>query len=639
LCRDDHPDGGHHGVELALRDEQHRGRRRDVHHVGGQRALAVVPQQPRRVAAVSRCHGEWGHLQRIDLHHESSGGHQRDRAAARAGAVCRWRHRNRRLAGSLAPDGQRAHVAGRCHDRLCVSVADQLGRPARRAGRQLGQSEPQRREIPHRGGVAGPDRDDGTGGRERPRGARQTSLAAPMEFLGLTIARTRTLRETLSPVPSGAASRGSGGWIPVVREPSTGAWQQNVQISQEPPLSYYAVFACVTLISADIGKLRLRLVQQDDAGIWTETTNPAYSPVLRKPNRYQTIGQLVEQWVTSKLNRGNTFVLKERDQRGVVKGLYVLDPRRVTPLIATDGSSYYQLSRDDLNGPGVRDVTVPASEIIHDRMNALFHPLVGVTPLYACGMSAQQGLTIQSSSNLFFATGSRPGGTLIAPGAISDENAARLKAYWETNFSGQNVGKVAVLGDGLKYEPMTMSAVEAQLIDQLKWTAETICSAYHVPPYMVQIGPPPPYANVEPLVQQYYSQCLQSLITALEVSLDDGLELISPYGTEVDIDDLILVGMTRATRTKRAHEAISAGALSPNEARKKYFAVGPVLGGESPFLQNQYYSLAALAAREAAPPSGPAAPPPPPAPVPPEPDEVLATLTAIRTAAYREGLY
>jgi HK97 family phage portal protein len=456
-----------------------------------------------------------------------------------------------------------------------------------------------------------------------------------MEFLGLTIARTRTLRETLTSVPSGAASRGSGGWIPVVREPYTGAWQQNVQISQETALSYYAVFACVTLISADIGKLRLRLVQQDGAGIWTETTNPAYSPVLRKPNRYQTTGKFVEQWMTSKLVHGNTFVLKERDQRGVVKALYILDPTRVTPLLATDGSIYYQLSRDDLTGVG--EVTVPASEIIHDLMVALFHPLVGVTPLYACGISAQQGLTIQSSSNLFFATGSRPGGTLIAPGAISDENAARLKAYWETNFSGQNVGKVAVLGDGLKYEPMTISAVDAQLIDQLKWTAETICSAYHVPPYMVQIGPPPPYANVEPLVQQYYSQCLQSLITALEVSLDEGLELITPYGTEFDIDDLIW--MDTATRTKAAHEAISAGALSPNEARKKYFAVGPVPGGDSPYLQQQYYSLEALAARDTAPPpSGPATPPPP-APVPPEPDEMLATLTAIRTAAYREGLY
>ena len=416
-------------------------------------------------------------------------------------------------------------------------------------------------------------------------------------------------------------TRSWGQLPPTVREPYMGAWQQNVEIKSETALSYYAVFACVTLISADIGKLRLRLVAQDDDGIWTETTNSAYSPVLRKPNRYQTTGKFVEQWMTSKLVHGNTFVLKQRDQRGVVNALYILDPTRVTPLVAPDGSIYYQLRRDDLSGLGGPDVTVPSSEIIHDLMVALFHPLVGVTPLYACGVSAQQGLTIQQSSSRFFATGSRPGGVLIAPGAISDENALRLKTYWETNFSGQNVGKVAVLGDGLKYEPMTISAVDAQLIDQLKWTADTVCSAYHVPPYMVQIGPPPPYANVEPLVQQYYSQCLQALITALEVALDEGLELVTPYGTEFDIDDLIW--MDTATRTKSAHEAISAGALSPNEARKKYFAVGPVPGGDSPYLQQQYYSLEALAARDV--PAAPSVVAPPP---PDEGDETEATFAA-----------
>lgn len=458
-----------------------------------------------------------------------------------------------------------------------------------------------------------------------------------MQFLGLTIARTRTLREALSPISSsGGASRSSGGWMPVVREPYTGAWQQNVEITADTALSYYAVFACVTLISSDIGKLRLRLVAKDADGIWTETDNSAYSPVLNEPNRYQTTNKFIEQWMTSKLVHGNTFVLKERDLRGVVKALYILDPTRVTPLVAPDGSVYYQLSRDDLSGLSGQDVTVPASEIIHDLMVALFHPLVGVTPLYACGVSAQQGLTIQSSSNRFFATGSRPGGVLIAPGAISDENATRMKDYWETNFSGQNVGKVAVLGDGLKYEPMTISAVDAQLIDQLKWTAETICSAYHVPPYMVQIGPPPPYANVEPLVQQYYSQCLQALITAVEVSLDKGLELARPYGTEFDIDDLIW--MDAATRTKAAHEAISAGALSPNEARKKYFAVGPVPGGDSPYLQQQYYSLEALAARD-----NPAVPSVPPS-VPDQGSEADAaflanTLLALERHAVSEGLY
>jgi phage portal protein BeeE len=71
--------------------------------------------------------------------------------------------------------------------------------------------------------------------------------------------------------------------------------------------------------------------------------------------------------------------------------MYVLDPFRTKPLVAPDGSVYYQLSKDNL--AGVEDaVTVPASEIIHDTMTPLYHPLCGVSPLYACGVAASQGL-------------------------------------------------------------------------------------------------------------------------------------------------------------------------------------------------------------------------------------------------------
>ena len=423
-----------------------------------------------------------------------------------------------------------------------------------------------------------------------------------MRLFGFDISRAKR-PATLG---TGLPVRQEGGWHQpiLVREPFTGAWQQNLEIRGESALSYFAVFACTTLIASDIGKLLLRLVQQDADGIWHETTNPAFSPFLRKPNRYQTINKFVEHWIISKLNHGNAYVLKQRDDRGVVVGGYVLEPSRVTPLVAPDGAVYYELHRDDLSGLGPDDegLIVPAREIIHDPMCTLFHPLIGVTPLFACGLSALQGLTIQQTSNRFFSLGSHPGGVLTAPGAISDGTAQRLKTYWEKEFSGANVGKVAVVGDGLKYEPMTVNANDAQLIEQLKWTADTICSCYHVPPYMIGVGPPPPYANIEPLLQQYYSQCIQSLIANFEKSLDEGLGLLTPingtqYGTEFDIDDLIW--MDTATRTKAAADAIGSGAMAPNEARKKYYGLGPVEGGDTPYMQQQMFSLKSLATRDA----------------------------------------
>jgi len=409
-----------------------------------------------------------------------------------------------------------------------------------------------------------------------------------VRVFGLDITRAR-------PTVTGSLP-GSGGWLNVVREPATGAWQRNQELAVPTALSSAAVYACTTLIAQDIGKLRLRLVERDAAGIWHETTSPAFSPVLSKPNRYQIIQKFLEQWMVSKLTFGNAYVLKQRDERGVVIALYVLDPQKVTPLVTPDGAVYYELTTHELAGVA-QTVTVPSREIIHDLMVPLFHPLVGVTPIYACGMVALQGLKIQENSTNFFANGSSPGGVLLAPGEMSAERAQALERVWTEKYTGTNVGKVAILSGGLTYEAFSVNAVDAQLIEQLKWTVEQVCSCYHVPAALIDSSHQPPYANHEPLLQMYYSQCLQCLIVALETSLDYGLGLVDvpgkTYGTEFDIDDLLW--MDTATRTKAATDAIVGGALSPNEARAKYFGLGAVPGGASVFMQQQQFPIEQLA--------------------------------------------
>jgi HK97 family phage portal protein len=421
------------------------------------------------------------------------------------------------------------------------------------------------------------------------------------------------------------------GWLSLVHEPFAGAWQRNIAVRVEDVLTYTAVFSCISLIANDIAKLRLRLVRQDDDGIWHETESAAFSPVLRRPNRYQNRIQFFSQWVTSKLVHGNTYVLKQRDQRGIVTALYILHPLRVTVLVAPDGSVYYELFRDDLSGLQDERLVVPGKEVIHDVNFAPYHPLCGISPIRACGLAATQGLEIQRSSTRFFERGAKPAGVLTAPGHINEATATRLKEYWEANFTGENVGRTAVLGDGLKYEPMIVNPHDAQLIDQLKWTAETVCSAFHVPAHMVGIGQPPTYNNIEALNQAYYSQCLQSLIENIELLLDEGLELPKPYGTEFDLDDLLR--MDTATKVKAAADAVGSGTMAPNEARRRYFDLGPTDGGESPYLQVQNYSLAALAKRDQnSTPVTPGLDQPAAAPAPPS---VVEEAEARRTRALR----
>jgi HK97 family phage portal protein len=421
----------------------------------------------------------------------------------------------------------------------------------------------------------------------------------------------------LTDVPSGSTR----GWYPLVREPFAGAWQRNMEWRAPDLLAYAPVYACVTLIANDIAKCRMKLVQETQPGIWEEFENPAYSPVLRKPNHFQTRIEFYKSWMFSRLLNGNTYVLKVRDQRRVVTAKYVLDPQRVRVLVAPNGEVFYSLSADNLSGlTEAREgaLAVPASEIIHDKHDAIYHPLVGISPLTACYLAALQALGIVNDSSNFFANGSNPGGVLTAPGFIKDETAKRLKEYWDENFSGMNAGKVAVLGDGLKYEAMRMTATDAQLIEQLKWTALDVCTAFHVPPYKIGVGPYPPYNNIEALNVEYYSQALQSPIESIELLEDEGMSLPNNIGVEFDLDALLR--MDTSTRMNVAGDAVGKAVMTPNESRKRFFGLAGIKGGDTIYMQEQNFSLEALAERDKGDPFA-KAPPPQPEPTPPNDSE------------------
>lgn len=419
-----------------------------------------------------------------------------------------------------------------------------------------------------------------------------------MKILGFEITRQKSLN-----IP---ANRGGAGWR--VLEARSGFWQRNIEVNPEQVQANSAVFSCQTLIASDISKLRVLYVEKKEGGIWQEAENAAFSPILAKPNHYQNRIQFFESWVLSKLRTGNTYVLKERGPNGrSVRKLHILAPERVQPLISSSGDVFYRLDADDLAGVEGQPV-VPASEIMHDRFNCLFHPLVGLSPIYASGLTATQGLTMQRASVGLFQNGARPGGILTAPGEISDETAQRLKEHWEANYSGDNAGKIAVLGDQLKFEAMAFNSVDSQLVEQLRWTSEVVCSTYHVPPYKIGIGAQPSYNNVQALNTEYYSQCLQVLMESIELCLDEGLGAAPGTGTEFDTENLLR--MDSAAQMDVLEK--SKGKLTVNEQRAK-LNQPPVKGGDTVYLQEQDHSLEWLARRDAM------AIEPPPAPTPPQP--------------------
>ncbi len=395
-------------------------------------------------------------------------------------------------------------------------------------------------------------------------------------------------------------------WWPIVHEPFSGAWQMNRECAVEDVLAFSTVQSCVSLIAGDISKISVNLIRRqgdvpDD--IWVPYENTAHSPVLRTPNHFQTRNQFFESWVNSLLIHGNTYVLKQRDDaRELVTALYILDPTRVKPLVADNGAVVYELYNDNLAGlmrePQDR-LFVPASEIIHDRMNTFYHPLVGISPIRACAITAMQGLKILNQSSNLFDNDAQPGGVLTSAAVLSPEQVKQIQDNWQQGFTGPNRGKTAVIGADLKYQQMSFNPRDLELVSQLKMTQEMIPSCFHIPPYKVGVGSPPPYGNVQALNVQYYTDCLQVRLENIESLLDAGLELPLEIGVEFDEDSLLR--MDTATLVNAAKDSIGSGGMSPNEARKRFFNLQPVTGGDSPYLQQQNYSLEALAKRDAQP--------------------------------------
>ncbi len=414
-----------------------------------------------------------------------------------------------------------------------------------------------------------------------------------MKFLGFELTRAAP---NLS-----AVSNNRGGWWPIIKEPFTGAWQRNQEWRTDTVLAHHAVYSCITRISQDIGKLRPKLVEQDENGIWTETTSAAFSGVLNQPNRFQNYIQFQEWWITSKLIHGNSYALIERDDRQVPRSLYLLDPTRVTVLVSPDGAVFYELRADNLSGLETDRVAVPASEIVHDRMNCLFHPLVGTSPIFACGTAANMGLEIQNNSSAFFGNGSNPSGILSSPQPISPTKSQELSTIWNTQFGASGSGGVAVLGDGMKFEAMRMSAVDSQLIEQLEWTAEVVCSTFHVPPWKIGVGSMPTYGEAEKQNLLYYADCLQSHIESFELCMDFALGVRKKLdsgktlGVELDLEGLLR--MDTASQVTTLTAAVGGSLLTVNEARRKVDQK-PVEGGDTIWMQQQNFSLEALAERD-----------------------------------------
>lgn len=442
-----------------------------------------------------------------------------------------------------------------------------------------------------------------------------------MKIFGLEIRRTQKALH--------AVSDQHGGWRRIL-EPFAGAWQMNVEEKHGTVLCYPTLYACLNRISQDLGKLPFVLKALQADGTEKVIENPAYSPVLKKPNHFQTAQQFREAWALSRLIHGNAYILKGRDERNVVTALYVLDPCRVMPLVADSGDVYYQINyanQTDVTPPGLlnrvalvedgKQLVIPAREIIHDRINCFHHPLIGVPPVCAAHWPAVKNLRILKSASEFFGNHAQPGGILTAPAGLSEDDAKALKEYWNTNYTGQNAGKVAVIGADMKFTSFAMNGADSQLVEQMRYSDEQICQPFGIPPFKIGIGSIPAGLGVDAINLLYMDDALSGPIEAMENLLDEGLNIPAKLGIWMDTNPLLRMDLGKQAEVET--KLVGGKIKTPDEARQR-FNLAPTGGGDTLWGQHQDYPLGVLSERNDLNPAPVSEPDP-------QPDPALAAAT------------
>jgi HK97 family phage portal protein len=423
----------------------------------------------------------------------------------------------------------------------------------------------------------------------------------------------RAALRALVPAPGGAQwywpSPGNGDRGPL------GSWQQNLNAAGWPApelVAFSAVYACTTIISGDLAKLPLQVFKVNVAtGAREVQRRDYYAQLMRHPNDYQTAADFMQLFVLSGLLQGNAYAFARRNARGEISEMHILDPRTTRPYLEPgSGELFYRCGENQLAGLAP-DAMVPERNIIHHRLPLLpGHPLVGVTPILAAAASSAVGLHILRNSQSFFGNSSRPAGTLTAPGKISKETADRLKEDWDNNYSGPRYGKTAVLPEGLKWEPLTITAQDAQLIEQLRWSVEDVARVFRVPLFMLGDTSKATYRNNEQLNRAYLSGCLGTHIEALEQRFSRAFEFGVDYELKFDLSALLRAEID--VRFAAYETALRSAWTTINEVRAQE-GLAPVEGGDEPHIQMQYLPLSQAGTRGAAPAPGNA----PPEPAPP----------------------
>jgi HK97 family phage portal protein len=238
-------------------------------------------------------------------------------------------------------------------------------------------------------------------------------------------------------------------------------------VTVDKALRLSTVWGCVRLLADSVSTLPLHVYRGDDR-------DPIPTPpLLQRPSAdFDELGDWLWAGMASLLLRGNAW--------GVITGRTGVLPSQVD-LVHPDRVAVTMEEGRWVIRIGGKEYD--RGELFHVKAYTFPGSMVGLSPIAYARESIGLGVAAEKYGGQFFGDASDPRGLLTTDQDIRKADALMMKESWKRHFSGRR--DIAVLGHGVKFQPISIQPEEAQFIQTQKFNVSTICRWYGVPPEML----------------------------------------------------------------------------------------------------------------------------------------------------------
>ena len=322
-----------------------------------------------------------------------------------------------------------------------------------------------------------------------------------------------------------------------------------VPVNPSTAMQHSAVWACVDLIGSAISTLPLAAYRRGELSPLADLP-----PILRQPSATMDLLDFLYAALQSLLVRGNAYgLIVDRAGAGLLPSqVELLDPNRVQ--VTANGSIEYRVDGQEVD---------PAS-IWHVKAFCTAGSVVGLSPIAHAKQAVGLGVAAERYAAKFFGESAIPSGLLTTDQRINSEHAETLKERWKAAHGGRR--DIAVLGDGAKFQAITIPPEEAQFLETTRANVATIARYFRMQPEMIasESGGSLTYSNVEMRALHLLTFTLRPWIVRLETALS---ALLSST-TTVKFNAAALVRTDLLSRYQAHESAIRAGWKLPSEVRE-----------------------------------------------------------------------